>query len=196
VDCRVILAASDVPSPRHLVISPYPNQYEKEIVSRTGIPIRVRPIKPEDAPLLETLFQVLSPRSIYYRFFRPLKAIPPDLLARFTQIDYDRDVALVALEGQGSEERMLGVGRLMGDPDGREAEFAVLVGDPWQGQGIGAALMESCLAIARERGFRSIWGIALKENTQMLALGRKLGFEIKHSPGSDDYELRLDLSKK
>ena len=196
VDCRVILAASDVPSPRHLVISPYPNQYEKEIVSRTGIPIRVRPIKPEDAPLLETLFQVLSPRSIYYRFFRPLKAIPPDLLARFTQIDYDRDVALVALESQGSEERMLGVGRLMGDPDGREAEFAVLVGDPWQGQGIGAALMESCLAIARERGFRSIWGIALKENTQMLALGRGLGFEIQYEPGSGDYKLRLDLSKK
>jgi acetyltransferase len=196
VDCRVLIVPSDVPSPNHLVISPYPNQYEKTLVSRGGISLMVRPIKPEDAPLMMDLFRVLSPRSIYYRFFRPLKAIPPELLARFTQIDYDRDVALVALEGQGSEERMRGVGRLMGDPDGREAEFAVLVGDPWQGQGIGAALMENCLAIARERGFRSIWGIALKENTQMLALGRKLGFEIKYSPGSGDYELRLDLSKK
>ena len=124
------------------------------------------------------LFRVLSPRSIYYRFFRPLKEIPPDLLVRFTQIDYDRDVALVAIDQSSGTDRMLGVSRLMGDPDGSEAEFAVLVGDPWQGKGIGAALLESCLTIARERGVRSIWGIALTENTQMLALGRKLGFEI------------------
>ncbi len=91
---------------------------------------------------------------------------------------------------------MLGVSRLMGDPDGIEAEFAVLVGDPWQGKGIGAALLESCLAIARERGFRSIWGIALKENTQMLELGRLLGFEIAYEPGAGEYTLRLDLNKK
>ena len=114
----------------------------------------------------------MSTRSIYYRFFRPLKQIPSDLLVRFTQIDYDRDVALVAIDQGGTEERMLGVSRLVGDPDGIEAEFAVLVGDPWQGKGIGAALLESCLAIARERGFQSIWGMVLTENTQMLALGR------------------------
>ncbi len=91
---------------------------------------------------------------------------------------------------------MLGVSRLVGDPDGIEAEFAVLVGDPWQGKGVGAALLESCLAIAREKGFQSLWGIALAENTQMLALGRGLGFEIQYEPGSGDYKLRLDLSKK
>ncbi len=195
VDCRVLIKHSDVVSPKHLVISPYPNQYEKTLVSRGGIPLLVRPIKPEDAPLLNDLFKVLSTRSIYYRFFRPLKEIPSDLLVRFTQIDYDRDVALVAIDQSDEGERMLGVSRLVGDPDGIEAEFAVLVGDPWQGRGIGAALLVSCLAIARERGFRSIWGIALKENTQMLALGRKLGFEIKYSPESGDYELRLNLDQ-
>lgn len=195
VDCRVRIEHSDVVSPKHLVISPYPNQYEKTLVSRGGVSLLVRPIKPEDAPLLVGLFRVLSTRSIYYRFFRPLQQIPSDLLVRFTQIDYDRDVALVAIDQSGTEERMLGVSRLVGDPDGIEAEFAVLVGDPWQGQGIGAALMESCLAIAKERGFRSIWGIALAENTQMLALGRKLGFEIKYSPGSGDYALRLNLDQ-
>ena len=98
VDCRVLLRPADRPSPQHLVISPYPNQYEKTLVSRGGIPLRIRPIKPEDAPLLEDLFRVLSTRSIYYRFFRPLKEIPADLLVRFTQIDYDRDVALVAID--------------------------------------------------------------------------------------------------
>ena len=196
VDCRVLIEPSDRASPKHLVISPYPNQYEKTLVSRGGISIRVRPIKPEDAPLMVDLFKVLSTRSIYYRFFRPLKAIPSDLLARFTQIDYDRDVALVAIDQSVQGERMLGVSRLVGDPDGIEAEFAVLVGDPWQGKGIGAALLESCLAIAREKGFRSIWGIALAENTQMLELGRGLGFEIKYEPGSGDYNLRLDLIRK
>jgi len=196
VDCRMLLQPADRPSPKHLVISPYPNQYEKTLVSRGGIPLLVRPIKPEDAPLLKDLFQVLSTRSIYYRFFRPLKEIPADLLVRFTQIDYDRDVALVAIDQGKTGERMMGVSRLVGDPDGIEAEFAVLVGDPWQGQGVGAALLESCLAIAREKGFQSIWGIALAENTQMLELGRALGFEIKYEPESDDYRLRLDMSNK
>ena len=196
VDCRVLLQSAGRPSPKHLVISPYPNQYEKTLVRRGGIPLRIRAIKPEDAPLLKDLFRVLSTRSVYYRFFQPLKEIPADLLVRFTQIDYDRDVALVAIDQTGAEERMLGVSRLVGDPDGIEAEFAVLVGDPWQGKGIGAALLESCLAIAREKGFQSIWGIALAENTQMLALGRALGFEKTYESGSGDYKLRLDLSKK
>jgi acetyltransferase len=196
VDCRVLLRAADRPSPKHLVISPYPNEYEKALVSRGGIPLQIRPMKPDDAPLLVDLFRVLSTRSIYYRFFRPLREIPADLLSRFTQIDYDRDVALVAIDQSVGEERMLGVSRLVGDPDGIEAEFAVLVGDPWQGKGVGAALLESCLAIARERGFQSIWGIALAENTQMLELGRTLGFEIKYEPGSGEYRLRLDLTRK
>jgi acetyltransferase len=196
VDCRVLLRPADRPSPQHLVISPYPNEYEKTLVSRGGVPLRIRPIKPEDAPLLVDLFRVLSPRSIYYRFFRPLKEIPADLLARFTQIDYDRDVALVAIDQSGAEERMLGVSRLVGDPDGTQAEFAVLVGDPWQGQGVGAALLQGCLKIARDKDLQAVWGIVLAENTQMLELGRALGFEIKYEPGTGEYKLRLDLTPK
>jgi acetyltransferase len=196
VDCRVLLRPSDRPSPQHLVISPYPNEYEKTLVSRGGMPLRIRPIKPEDAPLLVDLFRVLSPRSVYYRFFRPLKEIPADLLARFTQIDYDRDVALVAIDQSGAEERMLGVSRLVGDPDGSQAEFAVLVGDPWQGQGVGAALLQGCLEIARDKDLQAVWGIVLAENTQMLELGRALGFEMKYEPGTGEYKLRLDLTRK
>lgn len=196
VDCRVLLRPADRPSPQHLVISPYPNEYEKTLVSRGGVPLRIRPIKPEDAPLLVDLFRVLSPRSIYYRFFRPLKEIPADLLARFTQIDYDRDVALVAIDQGGAEERMLGVSRLVGDPDGTQAEFAVLVGDPWQGKGVGAALLQGCLEIARDKDLQSVWGIVLAENTGMLELGRTLGFEIKYEAGTGEYKLRLDLTRK
>jgi acetyltransferase len=86
---------------------------------------------------------------------------------------------------------MLGVARIIGDPDGREGEFAVLVGDAWQGKGIGAGLLRKCLLIAEERGFKNVHGIALKENTNMLALGKRLGFAIKIGEDSGEYELRI-----
>jgi acetyltransferase len=195
VDARILVAASEVPSPMHLVISPYPNQYEARITTRSGLELLVRPIKPEDASLLVELFDALSPRSIFLRFFSPMRALPPDMLARFTQIDYDRDMALVAIEETQGQERMLGVARLMGDLDGVQGDFAVLVGDPWQGKGVGAELLKRLMRIARERGFRSLTGTVLAQNTTMLALARKLGFVIEKGAGADDYDLRIDLQQ-
>ena len=84
---------------------------------------------------------------------------------------------------------MLGVARIIGDPDGKTGEFAVLVGDAWQGKGIGSNLLEKCLSIAEKRGFKTVHGIVLHENKNMLALGKKLGFEIKRDPDSGDNEL-------
>lgn len=194
VDARVLVRPSPLASPMHLIISPYPAKYEKHAATSFGVSVFIRPIKPEDAPLLVDLFHVLSPTSIYYRFFSPLKELSEDLLARFTQIDYDREIALVALDSPGSpEERMLGVARVISDPDGKKAEFAVLVGDPWQGKGIGALLLENCLQIAKERGIETVWGTVLQENTQMLALGRKLGFTVCRVPESSECELTIDL---
>ena len=103
------LAPAPVPAPMHLVISPYPRQYETRTVARNRTPLLIRPIRPEDAPLLEQHFAALSPRSVYRRFFTPLRQLSPQLLARFTQIDYDREIALVAL----SQESM-GAKRLAG----------------------------------------------------------------------------------
>jgi len=193
VDARVVVKPSDVPSPMHLVVSPYPNEYEERVVTDEGVEIFVRPIKPEDAPLLTELFGVLSPRSIYYRFMSPMKELPRPMVVRFTQIDYDRDICLVAIEEDDGAEKMLAVARVMGDPDGVEAEFAVLVGDPWQGKGIGAELLQRCLNVARKQGFRKIVGTVLAENTHMLALGRKLGFTLTRTPGAGEYELKMDL---
>lgn len=153
----------------------------------------IRPIKPEDAPLLEALFNVLSPQTVYFRFFTPMKALSQKLLAYFTRIDYDRDMALVAIDRKGSDERMLGVARLISESDGEKVEFAVVVGDPWQGTGIGAALMEQLIAIAKDRKIGSLWGIVLPENRQMLSLAEKLGFDITRVPGENHYELRADL---
>ncbi|MGD8985299.1 MAG: bifunctional acetate--CoA ligase family protein/GNAT family N-acetyltransferase [Desulfobacteraceae bacterium] len=193
VDARVIIKPSEVPSPEHLVISPYPGQYETTFTTRGEIEIFLRPIKPEDAPLLVELFHTLSKESIYYRFFRSMRSLPPDMLAYFTQIDYDRDMALVALDQTHPKERMLGVARIMSLPDGKTAEIAVAVGDPWQGMGIGAALMERLLSISKERGKETLCGYVLGENTQMLALARKLGFKISWDLEAHQYEIKKDL---
>jgi acetyltransferase len=191
VDARLLVSPLNVRSPQHLVISPYPEEYEHRYVTENGMHIFVRPVKPEDAALYTDLFKVLSPTTIYYRFFGVMKELRPEMLARFTQIDYDREIALVAIDEDAETERMLGVARIIGDPDGTEGEFAVLVGDAWQGKGIGAGLLRKCLLIAEERGFKNIHGVVLKENTNMLALGKKLGFTINRSEDSGEYELQI-----
>ncbi len=196
VDARVIIEPTQIQSPHHLVISPYPNQYEMFTTTKGGLELFIRPIKPEDAPLLVDHFHTLSKESIYYRFFSPLKSLSHKMLAYFTQIDYDRDMALVALDRTQPEEKILGVARLMTKSGGVRSEFAVAVGDPWQGKGIGATLMDHMLAIARERGMESIWGNVLAENTHMLALARKLNFAISSVPGENYYELEMDLRSK
>jgi len=195
VDARVILKPSQVPAPFHLVISSYPNQHETHTVTEGGVPCFIRPIRPEDAPLLEELFDALSPQSVYFRFFSPLKALPHSMLARFTQIDYDREIALIALNESSSHEQMLGVARLIRIPGDSRAEFSIVVADQWHGKGIAAALFKRCLTIAKEQGIEEIWGIVLRENTRMLALGRKFGFSVNRIPDSLDYELKIDLRK-
>jgi acetyltransferase len=191
VDARLLVSTTTVLSPLHLVISPYPGENEYRLVTESGIHIFVRPVKPEDAPLFVNLFKELSPTSIYYRFFGIIKELSPEMLSRFTQVDYDREIALVAVDEDSEIERILGVARIIGDPDAREGEFAVLVGDAWQGKGIGAALLDKCLLIAEKRGFKNIHGIVLQENKTMLALGRKMGFTIKKAEESGEYELQI-----
>ena len=194
VDARILLSPSAVPSSLHLVISPYPQEDESHMVSVDGRPIFIRPVKPEDAPLFTALFKTLSPTTIYYRFFGALKELTPEMLARFTQIDYDREIALVAIDEDSETENMLGVARIIGDPDGKTGEFAVLVGDAWQGKGIGSNLLEKCLSIAEKQGFKTVHGIVLKENRNMLALGKKLGFSIERDAEDGDNKLVIRLS--
>lgn len=189
----VRLAVPLRPAPLHLVISAYPDEQEARIRARDGRPLFIRPIRPEDAPLMVTLFETLSSRSVYRRFFSPMKNLPRNMLARFTQIDYDREIALIALDAAAAEEVMLGVARVITARGGREAEFSVLVGDPWQGLGIGAELLLRCLRIVKARGVERVWGLVLTENTHMLALGKKLGFQVRRVPEAGEYELQIDL---
>ena len=196
IDARVLLKPSQTPAPLHLVISPYPDRYEEYTQTSLGIDIFVRPIRPEDAPLLVGLFESLSHKSVYRRFFTPMKRLPHSMLARFTQIDYDRHIALVALSVSKSKESMLGVARVILERNQKEAEFSVVVSDPWQGKGIGAALLHRCISIAKERGIEKVMGTVLAENTQMLALGKKLGFKIKKVLGAGEFELSIGFRKK
>ena len=195
VDARILLKISQAPSPLHLVISPYPNQLEN-MVRREGCgELLIRPIRPEDAPLLQALYEALSPRSVYMRFFTPMRSFQHSMLVRFTQIDYDREIALVAIQESEGHETMLGVSRIIMDVTPDQGEFAVLVSDACQGKGIGAELLGQCLMIAKERGIQTVMGIVLSENTQMLALGKKLGFKITTMPGSSEYELTINLKE-
>lgn len=192
VDARILVLPIAVPSSLHLVIGPYPDEDESHMVSLDGRRIFIRPIKPEDAPLLTALFKTLSPTTIYYRFFGRLKELNPEMLARFTQIDYDREIALVAMDEDSPADNILGVARIIGDADGKTGEFAVLVGDAWQGKGIGGNLLGKCLSIAEKQGYKTVHGIVLNENKNMLTLGKKLGFEAKMD--LDSGENRLDIN--
>jgi len=196
VDARVIVEPAEVPAPHHLVISSYPEQYEYPGVLTDGLRLFIRPIKPEDAPMLVGLFNAMSSTSRYYRFFSPMKSLPHHMLVRFTQIDYDREMALVALDESRNLEQILGVARVIGKPDGQEGEFAVVVGDAWQGKGVGAELLKRCLRIVRERGMQTVRGFALRENEQMVKLARKLGFQVSIDADTHEYEMTIDLSER
>ena len=196
VDARILISPLAVPSSLHLVIGPYPEEDESHMVSVDGRRIFVRPVKPEDAPLFTALFKTLSPTTIYYRFFGAIKELNPEMLARFTQIDYDREIALVAIDEDSETGSMLGVARIIGDSDGKTGEFAVLVGGAWQGKGIGGNLLEKCLSIAEKQGFKTVHGIVLKENRNMLALGKKLGFGAKRDLDAGENRLVINFEGK
>jgi acetyltransferase len=193
VDARILLKPIQKKAPLHLVISPYPKTYEEHVQTSMGVNLFVRPIRPEDAPLVAALFNTLSPRSVYLRFFTPLKRLSHSMLVRFTQIDYDREIALVALTGSPSQEKMIGIARIISERNLKDAEFSIIVADKSQGKGIGAALLQKCLSIARSRGLERVNGVVLAENTQMLALGKKLGFQRQKEIGANEYELKIDL---
>lgn len=192
-DARVIVKPSSTPSPLHLIISPYPNEFENKVFREGFGELLIRPIRPEDAPLLLSLYESLSPHSIYMRFFTPLRSFQHSMLVRFTQIDYDREIALVAIQEIEGEEKMLGVARVILDIKQRHSEFSIIVSDACQGKGIGAELLSQCLSIAKGRGIESVMGVVLTENTQMIALGKKLGFKIARVPDASEYELTINF---
>lgn len=193
VDARLSIAPSPVPAPRHLIISPYPNQYESDLLLRDGTPVLLRPIKPEDEPLVYRLLQSCSEQTIYFRYFQRIKKFTHDLLIRFTQNDYDREIALIAVGQPPGPPLMLGVVRLVMTPSREKGEFAILVGDPWQGKGLGATFMERIIEVAKDYGVRYLYGDVLLENEPMLGMMKRLGFSSRknYEEGTFRVEMRL-----
>jgi acetyltransferase len=158
----------------------------------------VRPIRPDDAQMLQELTQSLSPESRYFRFVSSITELPPTMLARFTLIDYDREMALVAVvkdrtagpDGEITEsERIVGVSRYITNPDQSSCEFALVVSDRFNGKGIGSRLMLSIMDVARDKGLTEIDGLVLSHNPGMLKLMRSLGFSVKPFPEDPDFKL-------
>ncbi len=182
----------------HLAILPYPARYEQVWPLRGGGEYTIRPVRPHDAQMLQDLVQSLSPQSRYFRFVSTMAKLPPAMLARFTLIDYDREMALVAVvkdrkvlddDSILATERIVGVSRYVTNPDLSSCEFALVVADDFAGKGMGSRLMLSIMDVAREKGLSTIEGLVLANNPDMLKLMRSLGFSIKPYP--DDPEFKL-----
>jgi acetyltransferase len=185
-DARVVIDPARLQAPArygHMAIHPYPSESAGEIVLLDGARVPVRAIRPEDAPLEKRFFDRLSERSRYFRFMQHLHELPPKMLARFTQLDYEREMALVVLDPASGE--FIGVGRYMPNADGTTAEFALTVADAWQGKGIGRALLERLAEAARAAGYRALYGHILDANREMRDLASRLGCVEESRTGAD-----------
>ena len=182
-DARVVvdLGKTEVPRYGHMAIHPYPIELEGQIHARDGRAVRVRPIRPEDAEREKRFFGRLSDRSRYQRFMQYLPQLSARMLARFTQLDYDRELALVALW----QDEFVAVGRYAPNEDGRSAEFALAVADDWQGKGLGHALLEQLCDSARAAGYEALYGHILEANHDMLQLAAHLGFVERARDGNE-----------
>jgi acetyltransferase len=161
-------------------IRPYPRELEEDVTLADGTAMRLRPVRPEDAPAFQAMFARLSPEAVRMRFFAPIKRLDRMFAGRLTQIDYDREMALVLTRpGPSGADEVYGVARIIADPDGERAEFAVTVRSDWTGRGLGWLLMQHLIAYGRKRGIRELFGDVLAENTNMLRMCRELGFTLE-----------------
>ncbi len=164
----------------HLIISPYPKKYEVNWPLKNGQEVLLRPIKPEDEPMWLEWFQSLSEESIRYRFFQILKDTPHEVRVRYCNIDYDREIAMVAETVENGKRKILGVSRLLVESDGKNCEIAFIISDHWQGLGLGTKLVDYTLDIAKEKGVESVYAVMLQDNYRALTLTKKMGFTIEY----------------
>jgi acetyltransferase len=191
LDARIVVSpvsASSRPY-AHLAIAPYPRHLVRTVQLADGTPLTVRPILPEDAELEQDFVRDLSLESRHLRFMHALSQLTPDLLLRFTQLDYDRELALVAIFDDGARTVEVGVARYVGDPDRTGCEFAIVVADAWQKRGVAAQLMGALIAAARSQRYSQMHGDVLAENGKMLRWMSRLGFTIAVHP--EDATLRI-----
>ena len=179
----------------HLVISPYPKKYEALWNLRDGRSVLLRPIKPEDEPLWLEMFQNFSEESIRYRFFQIIKDTPHEVRVRYCNIDYDREIAIVAELTEEGRRKILGVVRLIIEPNGKTGEIAFIIADPWQHLGLGTKMVDYMIEICKDRALEQIYGIMLSDNHRAIKLMKKMGFNVEHLD-EGTVKATLDLKKE
>jgi acyl-CoA synthetase (NDP forming)/GNAT superfamily N-acetyltransferase len=191
VAARLGVARATTTATARLAISPYPKELEGTAVLPDRTTVKLRPIRPEDEPLLQEIATHMSLDDLRLRFFTPIRRLTHELAARLSQLDYDREMALVALTEDGGTA--LGVARFAADPDNRRAEYAIGLRSDWKGRGLGHLLMTRLMEVAARRGIGALDGDVLRENDTMLQVCRDLGFAVGRHP--DDAEL-VRVSKR
>ena len=188
LDARVVVhdAPPHLPRYSHMAIHPYPAHLESRWQMADGTNVLIRPVRPEDAELEHTFVERLSDQTRYFRFLGALKSLTPGMLLRFTQYDYDRELALAAVTKVDSREIEIGAARFVTNPDGTGCEFAIVIADEWQTRGLGTRLMAVLIDAARQKKLQTMVGEVLGSNAVMLKLMASMGFAVstsKEDPG-------------
>ncbi len=183
LDARIVVDEKIMKEPvkeySHLVLRPYPESLIKEFTVKDDAKVLLRPIKPEDEPMWRDLLASCSKEAIYHRFRNDFQFESHEVATQFCFIDYDREIAIVAEIEEEGKKQIIGVGRLIADPDGEIMEYAVLITDKWQKKELGYTLTNYCLEIAKARGAKKLLAETTKDNKAMLSVFRKLDFKIK-----------------
>jgi len=200
LDARIVLHGADVVEDQlpRLSIRPYPAQYASPWTSKAGMAVTIRPIRPEDEPLMVKFHTTLSEESVYMRYFHFIQynqRVAHERLTRLCFIDYDREMALVVerKDPKTGENAILAIGRLSKVHQSSEAEFAILVSDAWQGHGLGVELLRRLVQIGRDEKLQRIVATILAENIAMQHVSRKIGFKLKRV--ESEFQAELDLTR-
>jgi acetyltransferase len=182
VDARIVIDSEKILKEshphEHLIIAPYPKKYVTKWSLKNEVPVILRPIKPEDEALLREFYCSLSEETMRLRFFQVFKEFSHETLTRYCNLDYDREIALVA-ETRKGERKIVGVGLLMIESGRKCGEFAVVVGDQWQGLGLGSKLVDCLIEIGKDRSLETVYGYVVSSNSRMINLCMKKGFKIE-----------------
>jgi acetyltransferase len=199
LDARIKVAPASGPATLRLAIRPYPKELEETVPLGDGRELILRPVLPEDEPAFQEAFVKLTPDEVRLRFFTPIKTLSHVMAARFTQIDYDREmVLLLAAPGIPGKSEIYGVAQINADPDNERAEYAIIVRHDMTGMGLGLLLMRRLIDLARQRGIKEMFGDVLRENTTMLRMCEVLGFarsSVPDEPGLMRVTLELSTAK-
>lgn len=195
LDARIRVGVPITTGHKRLAIRPYPRYLEETIKLRDGREVLVRPIRPEDQPAHEEFVAHLTSEDLRFRFLGVIRDIPPSEMARLTQIDYDREMAFIAVApNKEGRDETLAVVRTYSNPDNTKADFAVMVCSDLRGRGLGTALMQKMIEYCRQRGTREVVGQVLPDNAAMLKLTTRLGFTVHDLPDQQLCEVRLRLT--